>query len=56
MTVDGREIEVDRWPGMVGHNWGAEHAERWTWIQANEFREAPTAGSTPRSGGSRSGR
>ena len=24
---------------MVGHNWGAEHAERWTWIQANEFRE-----------------
>ena len=23
---------------MVGHNWGAEHAERWIWIQANEFR------------------
>ena len=22
---------------MIGHNWGAEHAERWTWIQANEF-------------------
>jgi hypothetical protein len=23
---------------MIGHNWGSEHAERWTWIQANEFR------------------
>ena len=26
-----------RWPGMIGHNWGAEHAERWIWMQANEF-------------------
>ena len=24
---------------MIGHNWGAEHAERWTWIQANELRD-----------------
>jgi hypothetical protein len=39
IAVDGEEISVDGWPGMVGHNWGAEHAERWTWIQANEFRE-----------------
>ena len=23
---------------MIGHNWGAEHAERWVWIQANELR------------------
>jgi hypothetical protein len=40
VTVDGEPIDVDTWPGMIGHNWGAEHAERWTWIQANEFREA----------------
>lgn len=39
VTIDGRELAVDQWPGMVGHNWGSEHAERWTWIQANEFRE-----------------
>jgi hypothetical protein len=39
LTVDGERIEIDSWPGMIGHNWGAEHAERWTWIQANEFRE-----------------
>ena len=39
VVVDGRETEIDAWPGMVGHNWGSEHAERWSWIQANEFRE-----------------
>src|SRR6185437_14057711 len=20
------------WQGMIGHNWGAQHAERWIWI------------------------
>jgi hypothetical protein len=37
VTVDGRPIELDRWPGMVGHNWGAEHAERWIWMHAIGF-------------------
>lgn len=37
LTVGDREIELDRWPGMVGHNWGAEHAERWVWIQGAGF-------------------
>ena len=32
LTVDGREIEVDGWRGMAGHNWGAQHAERWIWL------------------------
>jgi hypothetical protein len=40
VTIDGEQIELDAWPGMVGHNWGAEHAERWIWLQANEFRQA----------------
>ena len=39
VTVDGEEFAVDAWPGMVGHNWGSEHAERWIWMEANEFRE-----------------
>lgn len=39
VTVDGELLEVDSWPGMIGHNWGTEHAERWIWIEANEFRE-----------------
>jgi len=32
VSVDGRAIAVDAWRGMVGHNWGAQHAERWIWL------------------------
>jgi hypothetical protein len=32
LTVDGREIDVGGWRGMAGHNWGAQHAERWIWL------------------------
>ena len=39
VSIDGEQLDLDAWPGMIGHNWGAEHAERWTWIHANEFRE-----------------
>jgi hypothetical protein len=28
---------------MVGHNWGSEHAERWVWLHAVGFDEAPGA-------------
>jgi hypothetical protein len=37
VTVDGRTVAVDGWPGMVGHNWGAEHAERWVWMHGIAF-------------------
>jgi hypothetical protein len=37
VSVGDREIEVDGWPGMVGHNWGAEHAERWIWTNGTAF-------------------
>jgi hypothetical protein len=41
-SLAGREpIELDGWPGMVGHNWGAEHAERWIWLHGCDFDEAP---------------
>jgi hypothetical protein len=33
VTVADERIEIAGWPGMIGHNWGAEHAERWVWIQ-----------------------
>jgi hypothetical protein len=39
----GREIELDGWRGMVGHNWGAEHAERWIWLHGIGFEGAPDA-------------
>ncbi|MDR9372666.1 hypothetical protein Q5424_26435, partial [Conexibacter sp. JD483] len=37
VTVRGRTLTLDRWPGMVGHNWGAEHAERWIWLHGTCF-------------------
>ena len=37
LELDGQTIEVDGWRGMVGHNWGAEHAERWVWVQGSGF-------------------
>ena len=44
-TISGRveDWELDGWPGMVGHNWGAEHAERWIWLHGTRFDGAPDA-------------
>jgi hypothetical protein len=40
----GREtIELHGWPGMVGHNWGSEHAERWIWLHGVDFQDEPAA-------------
>jgi hypothetical protein len=33
VTVGKERVDLAGWPGMIGHNWGAEHAERWVWIQ-----------------------
>ncbi len=38
-----RTIELSGWRGMVGHNWGAEHAERWIWLHGVDFEEDPAA-------------
>jgi hypothetical protein len=38
-----RTIELRDWHGMVGHNWGAEHAERWIWLHGIDFEEDPEA-------------
>jgi hypothetical protein len=44
VQLPGEEaIAVDAWPGMVGHNWGAEHAERWIWLHGGGFAEDPSA-------------
>jgi hypothetical protein len=43
LEAGGRRTEVAGWRGMVGHNWGAEHAERWVWLHAVGFDEAPEA-------------
>ncbi len=36
---DGRELQLEGWRGMVGHNWGAEHAARWIWLHGVGFAE-----------------
>jgi hypothetical protein len=37
LEVGGEQIELDGWPGMIGHNWGSEHAERWVWLEGTGF-------------------
>lgn len=44
MQLAGEEpLEVRAWQGMVGHNWGSEHAERWIWLHAVNFSQAREA-------------
>jgi hypothetical protein len=44
VELPGRDaIELRGWPGMVGHNWGSEHAERWVWLHGVGFKDAPSA-------------
>jgi hypothetical protein len=43
LRVGGRELELAGWRGMIGHNWGAEHAERWIWLHGIGFDGAPEA-------------
>ncbi len=39
LRISGRmgDLELDGWPGMLGHNWGTEHAERWIWLHGTAF-------------------
>jgi hypothetical protein len=41
LEIDGEEIALDGWPGMIGHNWGSEHAERWVWLEGTGFGDSP---------------
>lgn len=41
LEVGGETIELAGWPGMIGHNWGSEHAERWVWLEGTGFEGAP---------------
>jgi hypothetical protein len=37
LRLGERTIELGGWPGMIGHNWGSEHAERWVWLEGTGF-------------------
>jgi hypothetical protein len=32
LTFAGDTVDLAGWSGMVGHNWGTQHAERWIWL------------------------
>jgi hypothetical protein len=39
-----RVVDADGWVGMMGHNWGAQHAERWIWMHGLAFDGAAADG------------
>jgi hypothetical protein len=39
LELDGEQLELEGWPGMIGHNWGSEHAERWVWLEGTGFTD-----------------
>jgi hypothetical protein len=41
LEIDGEPVELSGWPGMIGHNWGSEHAERWVWLEGTGFEGSP---------------
>jgi hypothetical protein len=41
LEIDDTSYELAGWPGMIGHNWGSEHAERWLWIEGAGFADSP---------------
>jgi hypothetical protein len=43
IELPDRTLELRGWQGMVGHNWGSEHAERWIWLHGIGFDESPAA-------------
>ena len=34
LVIDGARIDLTGWTGMLGQNWGSQHAARWVWIRA----------------------
>ena len=40
LEIDGATIDVTGWPGMIGHNWGEQHAEQWIWLSGLAFEGA----------------
>ncbi len=43
VSIGDTTFVLDGWPGMVGHNWGTQHAERWIWLHGIAFAERDDA-------------
>jgi hypothetical protein len=40
VTVNGELSSIRDAPGMLGHNWGRQHAEHWVWAHCNRWVES----------------
>jgi hypothetical protein len=40
VVVNGETWTLDRWPGLVGHNWGRSHAFLYAWAHCNVWDDA----------------
>ncbi len=43
LSVAGETVEVKRWLGLRGHNWGSEHAHSYAYGNCQQFAQAATA-------------
>jgi hypothetical protein len=42
VEINGETTVLDGWRGMLGHNWGSEHAHEWIWLRGAGFTESPS--------------
>lgn len=33
VEINAEVTVLDGWRGMLGHNWGSEHAHQWIWLR-----------------------
>jgi len=39
LDVNGTRWTIDRWPGLLGHNWGRQHAHLYAWAHCNVWED-----------------
>jgi hypothetical protein len=44
LAVGDERLDLGGWRGMVGHNWGADHPDRWIWLHATGLGERDPGG------------
>jgi hypothetical protein len=44
LEVAGERIDLSGWRGMIGHNWGSDHADRWIWVHVTGLGERDRKG------------
>jgi hypothetical protein len=42
LVLDDAAVDLTGWTGMLGHNWGTEHAAHWIWLRASGFGDDGT--------------